>query len=104
MTITSVTYPKQSGTFFDLNYYVHKHMPMVRTLLSSQGLRDLRIMKGSDLASGGTPVYEMIGLLTFDDADAFRAAMAAHGQQILDDIPNFTDMRATIQINEPIEF
>ncbi len=103
MTIVSVTYPKQSGTFFDLDYYVHKHVTMVKTLLTPLGLQDLRLLAGKELQNGGEPVYAMTALLSFADPSTFRAAMIQYGQQILDDIPNFTDMKAMIQINELIE-
>ena len=103
MTIVSVTYPKQSGSFFDLDYYLHKHCTLVKTVLTPLGLQDLRLLKGAELPSGGEPVYAMTALLSFADASTFRAAMTQHSKQILDDIPNFTDMKPTMQINELIE-
>lgn len=103
MTVVSVTYAKQSGSFFDLDYYLHKHVPMVKTVLASMGLQDLRLLRGAESITGAAPHYEMIALLTFEDVAATRSALGQHGAQIVDDIPNFTDIKPSMQINELLE-
>ena len=103
MTILTVIYPQHSGTFFDHDYYLHKHVPMVKTVFTPMGLRSFRLLRGTELPAGGTPIYEMTALLTFESAADCRKALEQYGKQIFDDIPNFTDMKPAAQMNDPIE-
>jgi uncharacterized protein (TIGR02118 family) len=40
------------------------------------------------------------GHIHCDSAEAFQAAFAPHAQEIMGDIPNYTDIDPTIQISE----
>jgi uncharacterized protein (TIGR02118 family) len=41
-----------------------------------------------------------MGHLYFDSAEAFQAAFGPHAQEIIADIPNYTDIQPTIQVSE----
>jgi uncharacterized protein (TIGR02118 family) len=41
-----------------------------------------------------------IGALLFESMDAFGAAMAAHGAEIMADVANYTDSQPVMQISE----
>ncbi len=45
---------------------------------------------------------ELIGLLTFESEEKMRLALASHGEEILGDVLNFTDIPAVIQMNHAI--
>ena len=36
-----VLYPNKAGSKFDLDYYVHRHLPLVRDRLQPMGMRSL---------------------------------------------------------------
>jgi uncharacterized protein (TIGR02118 family) len=81
-------------------YYTSKHMPMVkdRCAPACKGIAvDSGIAGG---APGAKPTYIAIGYLTFDSVDAFEKAFAPHAQEILGDIPNYTNAQPVIQISE----
>ena len=97
MVLVSVMYP--AGGRFDMDYYLGHHMPLVRERWSSFGLHEAKVIKGVSTPDGGEAPFQVIALLTWDSADAFAKAAAAHGPEIFGDIPKFTDRQAQVQIN-----
>ncbi len=100
MIIVTVVYPKTAESHFDLDYYLQKHIPLVKARIT--GMESIRIMRGTGALDGGRPGFEMIALLHFSSLERMRDALAAHGQEIMGDIPKFTDIQPLIQINEPV--
>ncbi len=100
MIKVSVFYPNSTGCRFDMNYYLQKHMPMIRQKLGS-AVNCVAVEQG---LSGGTPgapaTYIAIGHLLFDSVEAFQAAFGPHSQAILADVPNYTNLQPIIQISE----
>lgn len=100
MIKVSVMYPNTSDATFNIDYYCNTHMPMVGELLGDD-------LKGSNVdygLAGGTPEeiapFIAIGHLIFDSVDSFQHAFALHAEQILADIPNYTNTQPQIQISE----
>lgn len=96
----SVMYPNTAGKRFDMDYYLNNHMPMVGEKMGSR-------LKGSQVdhgLAGGAPdapaTYLVMAHLLVDSVEDFQAAMAEHGNEIMGDIPNYTDIEPVIQISE----
>jgi uncharacterized protein (TIGR02118 family) len=102
MIIVTVMYPKTEQSRFDLEYYLRTHIPLVRARLESLGLQDLRLMRGTTSLDGNAPAFEVVGELTFPSIEALRDALGKHGQEIIADIPRFTNVQPSIQINEAL--
>jgi uncharacterized protein (TIGR02118 family) len=98
MILVSVMYP--AGPKFDMGYYLSHHMPLVRERWSSLGLHEATVVKGAGTPDGKAAPFQVMALLRFESADAFRKAAAAHGEEIFADIPKFTDAQAQVQIND----
>ena len=94
-----VMYP--AGGKFDLGYYMKTHMPLVDARWRSLGLKDWTVTKING-APNGAPTYQVITTLTFDSGESFQKAVAAHGPEVMGDIPNFTDVQAVMQLGEPV--
>jgi len=98
MIRVSVFYPNSDGAKFDMAYYTSKHMPMAKALLKAcKGI-------GADLgvagAGGAKPTYIAIGHLIFDSVEDFEKGFAQHANEIVADVPNYTNVRPIIQVNE----
>ena len=100
MIKVSVMYPNSAEANFDIDYYCNSHMAMVGTLLGD-------VLKGSNVdhgLAGGAPgekaPFIAIGHLVFDSVESFNSAFAPHAEQILSDIPNYTNTQPQIQISE----
>ena len=104
MIRVSVLYPNKSGAKFDHQYYATSHMPMVKEKLTSFGLIKVEIDTG---LGGGAPdsdaPYTSIGYLLFESMEGFQKGMGEHGEGIMSDIPNYTDIQPEIQVSELAE-
>jgi uncharacterized protein (TIGR02118 family) len=95
-----ILYPHSPGGRFDMDYYCKRHMPMVKERL---GAACTGFTVDSGLAGGapGTfPPYVAVGALLCTSVEAFQLAFAPHAQEIMADIPNYTDASPVLQISE----
>jgi uncharacterized protein (TIGR02118 family) len=99
--IVSVIYPKTESSTFDHTYYVQKHVPLVNDLWGHHGMRGLQVLRGTG-SLGGAAAYELIALIDFESTEAFLAAAGAHADEIMGDIPHFTNIQPIVQFNEPV--
>ncbi len=101
MIRVSVLYPSREGARFDHTYYARTHMPLVEARLKESGLLRYEIDRGIAGGAPGTPApFVAIGHLYFDTLSDFQAGIAAHGGELMGDIPNYTDIQPQIQISE----
>ena len=104
MIKVSVLYPNKEGTHFNLDYYRDKHMQMVKDGLKPLGLLTTGIEKGLGGIEPGQPApYHCIGTMTFETMERMQQALQQHGQGLMADIPNFTDVQPIIQVSEIVE-
>lgn len=90
-------YPNRPSMRFDERYYIDRHAALVQQRWAEMGLKAFTLLRGLGARGGGLPRH---ALLTFDSQAALDRCLAAHGAEILGDIPNFTDVQPTIQVNE----
>jgi uncharacterized protein (TIGR02118 family) len=100
MIRVSVLYPNNSGSTFDMDYYVSKHIPLVQQKLGV-ALKAVTVDQG---LSGGQPgseaAYRAIGVLLLDSVEAFERAFTPHAAEIMADIPKYTNIAPIMQISE----
>lgn len=100
MVKVSVFYPNRKGVRFDIEYYCNRHMPLVRRLVGA-ALKGVNVEHGiCGDEPGSPPAYVALGHLLFDSVEAFQAGFGPHVQEIMADIPNYTDVQPAIQISE----
>jgi uncharacterized protein (TIGR02118 family) len=100
MIKVTVLYPNDAGSKFDMDYYCQKHIPMVRQKV---GAACKRVDVEHGLAGGtpgSQPAYVAIGHLYFESVPEFQAAFGPHADDIMGDIPNYTNLQPIIQISE----
>ena len=101
MIRVNVMYPKQDGGSFDYDYYLNTHMSLVGERWAD-GLRGMEVYRGLSGAGGAAETYVTIANLKFDSVEAFQQALEAHAQEIMGDIPNFTNIDPVIQVEEQL--
>lgn len=99
--IVAVMYPAKPNGRFDLDYYMQKHIPLVKARWESCGLREVRVLRGTG-APGGEATYGVVALLRFGSMADFERAGREHGKEVLGDIPNFTDAQPVMQFCEEL--
>ena len=102
MIKVSVMYPNKPGARFDHAYYRDKHMPLVKARMGASCLF-YTVDKG--LAGGGSgepPAYVGMCHIYCDSVESFQAFFGPHAEEIMGDIPNYTDLTPTVQISEVV--
>jgi uncharacterized protein (TIGR02118 family) len=100
MIKVSVLYPNGANSNFDMDYYLTKHIPMVKQKLGS-ACKSVAVEEGIAGGEQGAPAtYLAMAHLTFDSVDAFQKAFAPHAEAIMGDVPNYTNTQPTVQISE----
>lgn len=98
----TIMYPNGEGTTFDMDYYKTKHMPMLAKLFG-QVMIKYEIDEG---VAGRTPEddipYLAIGYMYFNSLSDYEGVFGPNSDQILNDIPNYTNIRPTVQISRMI--
>ena len=100
MIKVSVFYASREGSKFDIAYYCEKHMTMVQRLCGA-ALKGMAVEHG---LSGMTPATEApfmaMGHLYFDSVEAFQGAFGPHLNEIMSDVPKYTNVQPMVQISE----
>jgi uncharacterized protein (TIGR02118 family) len=102
MIKVSVMYPNTPGARFNHDYYRDQHMPLLKKRLGDACLY-YTIDKGLAGGGPGAPAT-YVGMCHFfcDSVESFQTAFGPHAQEIMADIPNYTDLEPTIQISEVV--
>ena len=101
MIRVTVLYPDGDGKTFDHDYYVNSHIPMVSEKLKSFGLVKATVDKGlGGAAPGSSAPYVTIASLVFETIEGFQQAFGAHGEEMMADVPNYTNIEPIIQVSE----
>jgi uncharacterized protein (TIGR02118 family) len=100
MIKVSVLYPGGAGSAFNMDYYLNRHIPMVRAKLGT-ACKSAAVEQGLGGATPGSPpAFNAMGHLYFDSVQAFQAAFGPHADAIISDIPNYTNVQPSIQVSE----
>ncbi len=103
MIKVTIMYANEEGKTFDMDYYAQQHMPLVAELLGD-ALKSYAIDKGVGGRAPDEPIpYLAIGYLYFDQLSDYQEAFGPVAEQILNDIPNYTDIQPTVQVSEVIK-
>ena len=102
MIKVSVLYPNTPGARFDHAYYRDKHMPLLKARMGDTCL-SYTIDKGLAGGAPGSPA-PFVGMCHFfcDTMESFQRCFGPHAAEIMNDIPNYTDLQPTIQISEVV--
>ncbi len=102
MIKVSVMYPSGEGKTFDMDYYANKHLPMVGGLLGD-AIKGTAVENGLGGAEPGSKApYLAMGHMYFDSVEEFGSSFGPNAEEIMGDLPNFTNAQPDIQISEVI--
>jgi uncharacterized protein (TIGR02118 family) len=99
----TVLYPNVEGAHFNMDYYLNQHAALIRERLIPLGLVRVDLEEGlSGMAPGVPAPYRVIGSLTFRSMEDVQAALAMHGEELVADIANYTNVPAQMLITRVI--
>lgn len=101
MFCVSVAYPRRDGGTFNFDYYTKQHVPMVARYAGANAVK-VEVRKGVASPDGSAPSFVCLANIWITSADEFQAMLANHGEEIMGDIPNFTNIQPFLQIDEVV--
>ena len=97
----SVFYPSTPRGRFDYQYYAETHMKLVEDRLRPLGLLRYEIDRGVSSANPDDPApYVAVSHLYFNSVEERQNAFAVHGEELIADMPRYTDIDYKVQISE----
>ena len=103
MIKVTIMYPNEEGKTFDMDYYKNSHMPMLAELFGS-AMKQYKIDNGIGGRTPEEPIpFLAIGYLYFDKLSDYEQAFGPNADQILGDIPNYTNIRPIVQVSEVVK-
>jgi uncharacterized protein (TIGR02118 family) len=105
MICVTAFYPAAGEARFDPQYYLDKHIPLVKQLLTPFGLTKVEVDEGlSGAAPGIPPNYRFVARMYFETIEGFQAALPAVGSEIFNDIPHYTDIPVELMVSKTLSF
>ncbi|MGJ1238886.1 EthD family reductase [Sphingobacterium siyangense] len=103
MIKVSIFYRNGPGKTFDWNYYLPKHIALVKKVYG-KALKGVTIDKGlSGRSSAEGPIYLAICHLYFDSVAAYQDPLKENGKKFAEDFPKYTNITPEVQISEVIQ-
>lgn len=92
---STVLYPSDPSSTFDMAYYISKHMPLVQRTWSKHGLKEWSVVEYEfkhGAADDRTPPYSVSAILTWETTEGVKAALADEDSKtVFGDVPNFSN-------------
>ena len=100
MIRVAVLYANSDGASFDVLYYKNSHMKLVQERLNPLGMLGCEVDAGIPGMDDQPPPYLAIGYLFFETAEQFHSAFAKVGEELVSDVPNYTNIQPVILISD----
>jgi len=95
-------YPDAEDAFFDMDYYTNKHIALVKETCGD-AIKECSVEQALGGGGAGSEApYRVIARLSVDSMDDFLKYVAPNDPIFAADVPNFTNIKPVIQINEVI--
>jgi len=102
MVKVSVLYPNVEGGKFDMEFFIHRHLPLVDRVWGA-ALVKREIDAGLAGPGPGTrPTYVAMAHLYFESIETFQAALGPQHKQLEKEAPEFTDIKPIIQVSDVV--
>lgn len=96
----SVMYPARDGARFDHDYYLNRHMPLIKQRLGDDCL-GYSVDRGlAGAAPGSAPPFVAMCHIYFASLERFNASFPQHGPELQADVGNYTDIVPLMLVSE----
>jgi uncharacterized protein (TIGR02118 family) len=97
---STVLYPNEEASTFDVDYYLNVHMPLVHKCWGKHGLRESTVIR-YDTSYDGSKRYTLGAVLTWESKESIKAAVASEdAKAVFADVPNFSSLRAHFLVGD----
>lgn len=100
----TVLYPNTEGAWFNMDYYLQKHVALVKERIASFEPVRVDVEEGMTEAVPNTPSpFCLIFSMTFESLEDLQTVMTMYGKELVADIANFTNIQVIMQTSRVIE-
>lgn len=103
MIRVTVLFPNEEGVKFDFDYWRGKHLENVASLIGDTQLTVEQSRGLGGLNPEDPMPYVAVANMLFDSMEELQSLMAKAGEELMADIPNFTNVMPVVQISEVLE-
>jgi uncharacterized protein (TIGR02118 family) len=97
MVKLTIMHPSQPGLRFDRDYFLNRHIPMLRRRWASHGMLDATVVRGLGGISDAT--YHFIATATFRSFEDLQQALRTHGKEIFGDVASYADAAPILYVS-----
>ena len=98
----TVHYPNKTGAHFDEHYFINTHLRIVRERLGG-AVKGMVVRKGlSGTQPDSAPASLYLVQIAFESIEAFSVAFAPCADEVMNDIPKYTNIEPIMQFSETI--
>lgn len=97
----TVLYPSGPDVKFDFKYYESHHIPLIYRLYG-RGIAKIELRRGVATQDGSPLPYVAVINIWIGSQKAFDEATVKHAQELIADVPNFTNGKPVIQTDEVV--
>jgi len=102
MKCITVLYPAKDNDAFDFDFYVRRHVPLIKDILGNS-LHRVEVRRGATANDGSSaPTYTCVTSIWIADWPAYEKAIAARASELIAEVPLFTKVMPVMQIDEVI--
>ena len=95
-------YPNSEDARFDFDYYTATHIPMARDRLEDFGMGRVEVERGVEGMDGEKPGYLCVAHVEFSNVEGLKQGLDAHAEELLTDVPNYTNVEPEVQISQVV--
>ena len=98
----TVLYRNSEASTFDFDYYVKTHLELAKERLKEFGVGRIEVERGIEALDGQKAPYVCVAHVHFSSIEDLKRGVEAHAEELLADVPNFTNIEADLQISEVV--
>ncbi|MEX2437767.1 MAG: EthD family reductase [Candidatus Babeliales bacterium] len=95
----TVTYATTEDGYFDFDYYINVHLPLATPLIGESVVRT-EVTRGVKGIGDESSPYAAVAHIYLKELEGIQAAFLNHGDQIMEDVPKFTNIRPVLNLEE----
>ncbi|KAL3465585.1 hypothetical protein BJX64DRAFT_285193 [Aspergillus heterothallicus] len=100
---TTVLYPNGVDAHLNIEYYVKQHLPLAERIWAPLGMRTWAVTSFMPGPDGSPPPYLVETVSEWTSVEAAKEAMECEaGKKVLQDVPNFTNVKPVAVFGEVI--
>jgi uncharacterized protein (TIGR02118 family) len=98
----TVVYENVDKGKFDFDYYINKHLPLVKSRIGDSITRTV-VCEGIKGVSNEKEPYKAVVQVYLKNLEGLERGLETHGEEIMSDIPRFTNIDPVLNLEKVVD-